>query len=56
MPLIREIAPASAADWLQPGREVRLDLLDNQDITLAVESVEPTATGGRVKTADARPS
>lgn len=37
-----------ATDWLQPGREVQLDLLDNQDITLAVESVEPTATGGRV--------
>ncbi|MBX3734702.1 MAG: hypothetical protein KF791_19170 [Verrucomicrobiae bacterium] len=39
---------ARAADWLQPGRQVRLDLLDHQDITLAVESVEPTATGGRV--------
>ncbi|MBX3734713.1 MAG: hypothetical protein KF791_19225 [Verrucomicrobiae bacterium] len=40
--------PTRAADWLQPGREVRLDLLDHQDITVAVESVEPTATGGRV--------
>ncbi|MBX3734712.1 MAG: hypothetical protein KF791_19220 [Verrucomicrobiae bacterium] len=27
---------------------MRLDLLDNQDITLAVESVEPTVTGGWV--------
>jgi uncharacterized delta-60 repeat protein len=37
-----------AAEWLQPGREVRLDLVDNQDITIAVESVELTTTGGRV--------
>jgi len=37
-----------ATEWLQPGREVQLDLLDDQDITLAVESVEPTVTGGRV--------
>lgn len=40
--------PANAANWLQPGREVRLDLLENWDITLAVEAVEPTVTGGRI--------
>ncbi|MBX3734701.1 MAG: hypothetical protein KF791_19165 [Verrucomicrobiae bacterium] len=40
--------PTRAAEWFQPGRQVRLDLLDNQDITLAVESVEPTVTGGWV--------
>ena len=52
-PSVRQarINPALAASpeaWLQPGQQVRLDLLANQDITLAVEAVELTATGGRV--------
>ncbi len=34
--------------WSQPGGQFRLDLLDDQDITVEVGSVETTATGGRV--------
>lgn len=34
------------AEWLRAGESVRLDLLKNQDITVQVEAVEPTATGG----------
>ncbi len=37
---------SAAADWLRAGQTLRLDLLESQDITVAVETVEPTATGG----------
>ena len=37
-----------AASWLQPGRQLRLNLQENQDITVEVQTVIPTATGGRV--------
>lgn len=36
------------SDWLQVGRRIRLDLLENQDITVAIESVEATVTGGQL--------
>ncbi|MBN9688802.1 MAG: hypothetical protein J0M24_01070 [Verrucomicrobia bacterium] len=39
---------ARGVDGWQPGQTVRLDLLKNQDITVAVESVEVTATGGHI--------
>jgi len=38
----------SAADWLRVGQTLRLDLLEHQNITVAVETVEPTVTGGLV--------
>ncbi|MBX3746263.1 MAG: hypothetical protein KF833_13235 [Verrucomicrobiae bacterium] len=39
---------ASASDWLQPGQELRLDLLEDQDIIVAVEGVTSTVDGGWV--------
>ena len=35
-------------DWLRPGQEIRLDLLERQNVTVAIESVDSTATGGQV--------
>jgi len=35
-------------EWLRPGQEIRLDLLERQDVTVAIESVDATATGGQV--------
>lgn len=37
---------AHASEWLQAGHTVRLDLLQDHDITMQVEAAEPTATGG----------
>ncbi len=39
---------SSAAHRLPVGQTLRLDLLENQDIAVAVETVEPTVTGGLV--------
>lgn len=36
----------NAVRWLRPGASVRLDLMQDQDIRVQVESAEPTATGG----------
>ncbi|MCW5556463.1 MAG: hypothetical protein KIT22_01235 [Verrucomicrobiae bacterium] len=42
----RGIPLGAVPDWLRSGQTLRLDLLEHQDITVAVEAVEPPATGG----------
>jgi len=40
--------PEAAEDWLQPGRELRLDLLEDLELTLRIEEVQRTVEGGYV--------
>ncbi len=39
---------AQAVDWLRPGVPLRLDLLENQDVTVDVLAVQTTVEGGLV--------